>query len=174
MLTQEEKREIQKHEEAEKYQIWFEKHWEEAGGLITKNAASRILGRSTCLITRMIDRGIIREHKYNPKSDGFVELKQVAELREKYNFKYAEFAIKIIRQATGIQKSSLEKFLEGINRETIERAKAACNTTSITKRAKPQTRPSRKNTSKSAGRPRTPKGKRGRVRKAVQRASKQS
>lgn len=122
MLTEAEHQEIKKHEEAEKYQIWFEKMWQESGGLITKMSASRILGRSTCLITQMIKRGILREHKYNQRDDGFVELNQIVELRANYNFRYAVFAMDIIRRAKGIEKSALEKFLKGLDQETIEKA----------------------------------------------------
>ena len=122
MLTEAEHQEIKKHEEAEKYQIWFEKTWQESGGLITKKSASQILGRSKCLITQMIKRGILREHKYNQGDDGFVELNQIVELRADYNFKYAVFAIGTIRRAKGIEKSALEKFLEGLDQKTIEKA----------------------------------------------------
>lgn len=122
MLTEREMKAIRQQQEAEHYQEWFMNKWAETGGLITKSNAARILGRSRCLITLMIQRGKLREHKYKPTDEGFVEMSQIIIYKRLYKYRYAKFVMELIRKKQGIEeKTSLEKFLEGYTKETIEK-----------------------------------------------------
>lgn len=126
MLTEREKKAIRQQQEAEHYQEWFLQKWAETGGLITKSNAARILGRSRCLITLMIQRGKLREHKYMPTDEGFVEMGQVIQYKKLYKIRHAKFVMELKRRAQEIEeKTTLEQFLEeylkGYDEETIER-----------------------------------------------------
>lgn len=156
--------------ESAMFQQWFFENWIAAGGLVTKKTAADLYNVTQARITYLIKSGKLKLHKHGTFE--FLELPEIKRMvhQKVYNRLKAEYE----KAAEAIPPEKRESFLN-FHMEILDKqlqsiepvSKAACNTTSITKAAEPQAKTSTKKPAKRAGRPRTPEGKRGRVRKAV-------